>query len=492
MSRYHIVGSMPHRSSRMADEYVNFIVDNTVPKAMTLKEVQTETKKDSALCKVMQYLCAGRWQNTPHDTDDADYPTLKALYRLRHELTVNADENVILRGTRLVLPTFLHHKAIHLAHIGHLGIVKTKQLLREKVWFPSIDEKVEKMIQHCIPCQAATTQNHMKPLQMSELPKGQWENVSIDFTGPFPSGEYLLVVVDEYSRYPEVEIVKSTSATTVIPTLDKIFSSFGIPHVVKTDNGPPFNGQAFKDFSLYPGFKHRKITPYWPGANAEAERFMRTLKKTIISTHSEGRPWKQNLYSFLRNYRASPHGTTQQTPAELLFGRKLHTTLPTYSMTRHPTSDTGLRDRGQHAKQHMKRNADRHHRARPSILKPGDIVLCRQLIKGKLMTPCKAKPYTIVRIKGSMVTASRSGHEITRNSSHIKLLPSSVSVGPDSEVSDEEDDLDLSPPDTPKNHLSDAPENHHHEENINLDAPVQPRYSMRTNRRQPQRLITDM
>ncbi|KAL7398905.1 hypothetical protein ABVT39_016912 [Epinephelus coioides] len=46
----------------------------------------------------------------------------------------------------------------------------------------------------------------------------------------------------------------------------------------------------------------------------------------------------------------------------------------------------------------MKDNADHHNRAQPSILKPGDIVLCRQLIKGKLMTPYKAKPYIIFKL----------------------------------------------------------------------------------------------
>ncbi|KAL7390040.1 hypothetical protein ABVT39_013945 [Epinephelus coioides] len=60
----------------------------------------------------------------------------------------------------------------------------------------------------------------------------------------------------------------------------------------------------------------------------------------------------------------------------------------------------------------MKDNAGHHNRAQPSILKPGDIVLCRQLIKGKLMTPYKAKPYTIVRIRGSMVTAARDNEKL--------------------------------------------------------------------------------
>ena len=194
MSRHPIEGNIPSRSSRMAEEYVNFVIDNVVPKAMTLEEVQTETKNDPTLCKVIHFLSAGHWRHAPQDSDYTDYPMLKALYRLRNELTVNAGENVILRGTRLVLPTSLQHKAISLAHDGHLGIVKTKQLVREKVWFPGIDEMVEKMIKYCIPCQAATSQNHMEPLNMSELPKGPWQNVSIDFTGPFPSGDYLLVV----------------------------------------------------------------------------------------------------------------------------------------------------------------------------------------------------------------------------------------------------------------------------------------------------------
>ena len=64
--------------------------------------------------------------------------------------------------------------------------------------------------------------------------------------GPFPSEEYLLVVIDEYSSFPEVDVISSTSAKTVIPHLDMIFSRHGIHDVVKTDNGPPFNGYEFQ------------------------------------------------------------------------------------------------------------------------------------------------------------------------------------------------------------------------------------------------------
>ena len=92
----------------------------------------------------------------------------------------------------------------------------------------------------------------------------------MDFCGPFPSGDYLMVIIDEYSRYPEVEILKSTSSKTVIPKIDKILASFGIPKVLKSDNEPPFNGSGFRNFAEYLGFRHRKITPLWPKANAES------------------------------------------------------------------------------------------------------------------------------------------------------------------------------------------------------------------------------
>ena len=67
-----------------------------------------------------------------------------------------------------------------------------------------------------------------------------------------------------------------------------IFAKQGYPTIVKTDNGPPFQGQDFKDFATQSGFRHRRITPLWPEANGEAKRFVRTLKRYILATNVEG------------------------------------------------------------------------------------------------------------------------------------------------------------------------------------------------------------
>ena len=90
---------------------------------------------------------------------------------------------------------------------------------------------------HPVPSDRKT--NNPEPLRMTDMPSGPWQKVHLDFYGPLPSGEHLLVCIDRSSRYPEVEIVRSTKAASVIPRLDKIFSVHGLPHQVISDNGPP-------------------------------------------------------------------------------------------------------------------------------------------------------------------------------------------------------------------------------------------------------------
>ena len=142
----------------------------------------------------------------------------------------------------------LQQRAIEIAHETHPGLSKTKALVREKVWFPNIDKMVKNTEDRCIPCQAVEKNTTQEPLAMTDMPKGPWEAIHLDFYGPLPSGDYLLVVIDRYSRFPEVEIVKSTKASVVIPKLDKIFATHGVPATVKTDNGLPFNGEEYSRY----------------------------------------------------------------------------------------------------------------------------------------------------------------------------------------------------------------------------------------------------
>ena len=98
------------------------------------------------------------------------------------------------------------------------------------MWFPGIGKLTEEKAKNCLLCQAALTKSPPRePLRMTPLPSAPRKEVAVDFTGPFPSGDYINVVTDELSRLPEVEILTSTSVKALIPKLDAIFARQGIP-----------------------------------------------------------------------------------------------------------------------------------------------------------------------------------------------------------------------------------------------------------------------
>ena len=162
---------------------------------------------------------------------------LSRYKQVKEQLTCT--HTVLLKSDRLVVPAALQERIVDIAHEGHMGIVKTKALLREKVWFPCMDKMVETKVKACLPCQVVTPVYAREPVQVSALPDSPFDEVSIDFA--HVEGETLLLLVDDYSRLPFVEPVLSTSASAVIPKLDRLFATFGIPKIVRSDTVPPFS-----------------------------------------------------------------------------------------------------------------------------------------------------------------------------------------------------------------------------------------------------------
>ena len=111
--------------------------------------------------------------------------------------------------------------------------------------------------------------------------------------------------------------------------------------------------------------------------------------------------------------------TTDKTPAELLFGRKMKTKLPEVTPT---VYDPDLRNKDSNAKEKMKSYADNRSNAKPNRFQIGDDVLVRQRKRNKFSSYHNPQPYRIVAMKGSMITAENAKHRITRNSSHFKKI----------------------------------------------------------------------
>ena len=393
---------------KAAEHHVRAMIEYQSPSIVSPSEIAAATQIDPDLQIVISAVEEEKQYKIPQH--------LSPYSKVFHELPVQ--QGLLLRGTRICVPVSLQTRVIELAHEGHQGAVRTKQLLRSCVWFPKLDTQVEAFVKNCAACIVSQSTKSRTPLVMSKLPGKPWTELSMDFY-TFPDCSELLVVIDDFSRFPVVVPTQSTAFRFVEEKLSDVLSTFGVPVVIRTDNGPPFNGKDFAAFADRMGFKHRKVTYAWPEANGEAERFMRTLSKVIRTASATGVNWMVQVNNFLRNYRLTPHPATGFAPAELLFGRLPPSRLP------------HLQQHDGDYKRRIQEFADKRRRVQEHHLLVGDKVFRRK--EGKLLN--KTQPfyeeeaYTVVEVNGSAVTARNSRHTVTRNSSFFRKVPGPVHRG---------------------------------------------------------------
>ena len=252
-------------------------------------------------------------------------------------------------------------------------------------------------------------------------PTGPWQDIAIDLMDPFPTGESLLVVVDYYSRFYEVGIMRSTAAKRVVVVLTQIFSRYGFPFTLKPENGPQFCCEEVEKFLTDHGIEHLTYPPLWPQVNGHVERHNRTLLKSLKVAHVERKNWREEPQKFLLAYRTTPQTSTGVTPAFLMFGRELKTKLPELRCAGN-LLDEGIRDRDWNHKLIHKEHADNKRGAAVSPVAPGDLVLLKNTkTSGKLEANFEIEPYTVQTKEGSEVTArSKEGLAYRRNSALVK------------------------------------------------------------------------
>ena len=280
---------------------------------------------------------------------------------------------------------------------------------------------VEAAVKECKACQLTSGQSNPMPIASSDFPSNPWEVLAIDFHGPMRDGSELMVLIDEHSKFPVIVEVKSTASIHVLPKLDSIFSLMGIPKILKSDNGPPFQGHEFAEFCRNLGVKHRKITPLWPQANGQVENFNKSIKQIIQKSFVSNSDWRSELNKFLRAYRNTPHSSTKVAPSDLLFIKSNSSKLPSI-ISDQKEGDIQIKAKmnDSQKKATMKAYSDVKRRAKPTQFRVRDQVVLDQHFGKKMFNKYEArfmdKVMTIKNIKGSMITVEdKNGHCMTRN-----------------------------------------------------------------------------
>ena len=290
------------------NHHVNLITKILPVSDMKSRLIAEETKKDVVLQRVIKLMNEG-WSRGE----------CKQYYNIRGELSfVNG---LLLRKNRIVIPQSLRADMLKRLHEGHLGMEKCKRRARTAVYWPSINSDIDSMVSRCATCIKHQAKQPKEPMILTEIPNEPWQKIGTDLF--YLDGKNYLLVIDYLSNYPEIALLPNMSASCVIKHMKSIFARHGIPQIVYSDNGPSYSCKEFQDFAQEYDFRHVTSSPLYAQSNGKAEKgvhIVKQLLKKAQESHSDP-------YLALLSYRTSPleHG---KSPAEILMGRRLRTTLP--------------------------------------------------------------------------------------------------------------------------------------------------------------------
>ena len=212
--------------------------------------------------------------------------------------------------------------------LGHPGIERTRQMVRDKFVWPSLRADVSRWARNCMHCQRAKVgRNTIPPIHEFVVPNKRFSHIHADIT-MMPESEgysYLLTLVDRFSRWPAAIPLKDISADTVINAFAHGWiSAFGIPETITTDRGSQFTSSIWAQLLEAWGIRHNTTTAYHPEANGLVERLHRRLKESLMALCGDDRnAWYWKLPMALLAIRTTLKPDIGASPADLVYGEGL-------------------------------------------------------------------------------------------------------------------------------------------------------------------------
>lgn len=235
---------------------------------------------------------------------------------------------------QLVLPRSRVQEVLREVHDspsgGHFGITKTLSKVRERFYWDRARVDVEKWCKECHACGARKGPKIRTRGRLQRYNVGvPFERIALDILGPLPrtsnGNKYLLVIMDYFSKWPEVVPTSDQEATTVAGALvDNWVSRFGVPLILHSDQGTNFNSMLFKELCKLLGIQKTRTTALHPQSDGMVERFNRTILNHLSMFVSKNQTdWDAHIPMFLLAYRSAVHEATGWTPSEMLLGKSL-------------------------------------------------------------------------------------------------------------------------------------------------------------------------
>ena len=260
--------------------------------------------QDNQLTRLSCYI------NTGFPCDKKNLPTdLHEFWNNREALSI--ESRLITCGNRIIVPKEMRPEMLHYIHEGHQGKERCLLWARNTIFWPKMTYDIQELIERCIICQE---HGRSQPIigTTQELPPFPWHTLATDIF--YWKRMDFLIVADVFSKYFLVRKLANSTSAAICAELATIVTELGLPHIVRSDNGPCYNSKKFQQFLQCYNITHHTSSPHHPRSNGFVERMVGVAKKLMDKAGKEGKPW----ISGLCEYRVTPQSGSIASPLQLI------------------------------------------------------------------------------------------------------------------------------------------------------------------------------
>ena len=218
-----------------------------------------------------------------------------------HKEMLSIESGFITCETRIIVPREMRPEMLQYIHEGHQG----------KEHWPKITYDVQQLIQKCVICQEYGKSQPLIGTPQELLPS-PWQTLATDMF--YWKRMDFLMVADMFSKYVIVRKLSNLTSTAMCIELSMIVTELGLPHIIRSNNGPFYSSKEFQQFLQCYSIMHQTSSPNHPRSNGFTERMVGVAKKLMDKAGSEGKPWISGLF----DCRVTPQTGSIASPLQLM------------------------------------------------------------------------------------------------------------------------------------------------------------------------------